>query len=556
MLKKRIIIVWLIFYALILAILLYNSFDYLDPDLGWHLKVGQKIISQKEVPVIEEFDYPILGRTWVDHEWLMNAISFFIFHKLGYISLTVFFALIVILSLVLMNIFIQRKYLFKKNDGKYDELVKFKLQFFLMLCQLAGVIAMLPSLGVRMQEIALLNLVLLLIIIDCFSQNKRWPILFMPFLFYFWASSHGSYTIGVVIIILWPLVQITSPLVNKLKILSNFLSIKKIELKNYLLFTLFAFLSIGATLITPYGLKLYSFLSEYVNNFYLYHIAEWLPSYYYPLEYKQLLYLTFFLCLLFIYFFEYFYNRRKKLSDSTVDYYKDKKMDIWYLAIAMLFFVMALKSKRHFNPFYIASFPLLFSLIDMLILKIPIEKFWQFLKNNKIVHFYAIIACFLAIGAFALKTNFTATPFSDKEYCTFYPCEAINFVKSNPKLEKLKIFNNYGWGGFMIWVWPEKKLFIDGRLPQLKFENKTFLEEYYDFNDSDLVKSRLDKYNIDLVFLMNEKKIKLNWYEKYILKMDEAELNSENKLKKYLDGEAEWKKIYNDLNVTLYARNI
>ena len=37
--------------------------------------------------------------------------------------------------------------------------------------------------------------------------------------------------------------------------------------------------------------------------------------------------------------------------------------------------------------------------------------------------------------------------------------------------KRQKIFNNYGWGGYLIRVWPEKELFIDGRLPQYQYNN-------------------------------------------------------------------------------------
>jgi hypothetical protein len=44
----------------------------------------------------------------------------------------------------------------------------------------------------------------------------------------------------------------------------------------------------------------------------------------------------------------------------------------------------------------------------------------------------------------------------------FYPKDAVHFLKSN-QVEG-EIFAEYGWGGYLIWKLPEKRVFIDGRM--------------------------------------------------------------------------------------------
>lgn len=46
---------------------------------------------------------------------------------------------------------------------------------------------------------------------------------------------------------------------------------------------------------------------------------------------------------------------------------------------------------------------------------------------------------------------------------TFYPKSAITFLKQN--LPAGQIFSEYDWGGYLIWKLPEKKVFMDGRMP-------------------------------------------------------------------------------------------
>ena len=85
------IAIWIIFCLLFFSVLLRNSYLSLDPDLGWHLKIGSEIVQNREIPRIEHYDYPMLGRSWVDHEWLMNAITYLIYNNFGYFAVSVFF---------------------------------------------------------------------------------------------------------------------------------------------------------------------------------------------------------------------------------------------------------------------------------------------------------------------------------------------------------------------------------------------------------------------------------------------------------------------------------
>ena len=69
-------ILLILFYILVFSFLFYNSLSYLDNDLGWHLRVGEQIIGEGAVPTFDQFDYTLEGKEWVDHEWLLNLITF------------------------------------------------------------------------------------------------------------------------------------------------------------------------------------------------------------------------------------------------------------------------------------------------------------------------------------------------------------------------------------------------------------------------------------------------------------------------------------------------
>ena len=99
-------ILWILFYIFIFFFLLNNSFSYLDSDLGWHLKVGESIMYEQSVPHINYYNYTLQNTKWVDHEWLMDVIVFWMYQNLGYLWVNIFFALIVLILLIVIHVFV------------------------------------------------------------------------------------------------------------------------------------------------------------------------------------------------------------------------------------------------------------------------------------------------------------------------------------------------------------------------------------------------------------------------------------------------------------------
>lgn len=55
------------------------------------------------------------------------------------------------------------------------------------------------------------------------------------------------------------------------------------------------------------------------------------------------------------------------------------------------------------------------------------------------------------------------------------PVAAVEFVKKNPNAVNGEMFNEYGWGGYLMWAMPQRKVFIDGRND---FFGKELVEEF------------------------------------------------------------------------------
>lgn len=512
---KFVHVFWTVFYLLFLVILINNGASYLDPDFGWHLKVGQEIATSGQVPHANLYNYTYTGN-WVDHEWLSDLALYKVYNSVGYNTVLVIFAALIILTLILLNIFV-----YKKNKSTF---------WLIASLQAIGILASTPHLGIRMQELALLFTLLLLIIINYYQKSQNWKILItLPIILFLWANLHASFLIGFFILFAWAGIKLAEniPLVKKIKWLDLSCSIK---LKSIYFFIAASVSSIIITLLTPYGLNLYSFLVGYKNKAYLSLIEEWLPQSALPLNLLQLTYLALGLIAIFFYCYEQLKNKNK--------------INIWKIFLPVVFLFLSFNSKRHFPLFFIVSFELMMEVYGQFFNQVKLS-YAKYLKG-------LLLGCVILMLALqTLQIKNISNPFN--YYCGNYPCAALNFLDNNPQYKKANIFNEYAWGGFLIWQMPDKKIFIDGRLPQVAFSKWTFVEEYYNFisNEND-IPNKLKEYNIKLVLIKaKEEHYIAKWWERLFVPL-QTNSNSNNKLAKYLNQTASWKIIYQDEVAKIY----
>lgn len=509
---------WVLFYLLILVLLLKQSFSYLDPDFGWHLQVGQEIAESFLVPSANQYNYTFTG-SWVDHEWLSNLIVYEIYAHSGYIFLSLIFTLLIIAGLLILF-----RQIYRRIPG--DSVI------LIAIFQFIGLVACLPHFGVRIQELGWLFLIILLFIIEEYERRQKYFSIFLLIpLFYVWACLHGSFPLGLVLLLAYIVIKGVQKIwsasrFGELIVFNGVLSWHKI-----IKFSIFTFLAFSVTLLTPYGTSLYDFLGGYANTFYLKNIQEWLPQYYYPFQYFQILYLAISTLGLIIYVRNFLKSK------------KENSFNLWRIFLFVIFFGLSFKSRRHFPLFFVATLPLV---VESYTNDLAIRCRGQHKLSTIIIRCFLVVSLMSVIVALFFNINFTNQPFVD--YNKNYPGEAIKFLRQNKAYSNVNIFNHYGWGGYLIRVWPEKKLFIDGRLPQVEFSGHTFLEEYYEIIKKDAnFKEKLERYNIGLVLLpVRPPRQKVRSWEHLLFQVDENEINAPNYLVQYLEGSSEWQKIYKD----------
>src|SRR3990167_9596253 len=76
-----------------------KSYFLLDPDFGWHIKMGEFILNSG-IPLTDPFSYTMPSYPFVDHEWLTNILVFLGYKNIGWVGLGIAFSLITVLSLL------------------------------------------------------------------------------------------------------------------------------------------------------------------------------------------------------------------------------------------------------------------------------------------------------------------------------------------------------------------------------------------------------------------------------------------------------------------------
>jgi hypothetical protein len=541
---KLIAVILILFYIFLFCLTLQHSYAYLDPDLGWHLKTGEEITQNGSVPHINTVDYTLLGERWVDHEWLTNLMMYKVVNNYSYLPLHILFALLPVIALIIFHRFIKKELLPNLNP------------LLLIIMSLFSLIAIAPHLGLRVQEITVFNLLLLTLILYYYNKNKKIRILFwLPPLFCLWANTHGGFLIGLAVLALFAGVKILEYILSKTKKVNWIDFSKTLSPREIGFFIYFSFLSLIATLITPYGSELYSFFfGTYTNTFYMAHIAEWLPQWAWPFMYWQFIYLTLSLLMLII----TFHQIKKRISTW--------KLELWPIVSILVFLFLAISSRRHFPLFFVMTFPwLIVSLTKYLDIKGETLNFKNKLITRLVAGFVILTLLSGTANAF-LATKFHNDPFrffcenkyDEKHPLNLYPCAGKKFLQDNPQYGELKLLNHFGWGGWLIWNWPTKQLFIDGRMPQANYRNWSILEEYFEFSDAQKIPAKIAEHQIEMIWLpKREKPKKLSWIEKYFLLINESDLNkkrAENPLLDFAETSPFWKLVYEDEISVIYVK--
>jgi hypothetical protein len=292
----------------------------------------------------------------------------------------------------------------------------------------------------------------------------------LPLIFFIWANLHAGFFSGLVFFAVIIFLNLAASFFKKPLASFNW----QLDLPVFLA-------SFGVTLLNPYGPGLYREIFVVMFSFETTrYISEWLT----PLVYL----LPEIIAVISISLFLFFINWKKYRID--------------FFAGAIIFLILFIKSIRMMSFFFVAAMPLVFqgiAWVEQDIRAAQIKK--SFSRSQKLA--------VKAIAGLIVLSSFVLLGWKVVAYRVFQtPQKAVIFLEQYLKdNQNKKLFNDYGWGGYIIWQAPDIKVFIDGRMPHWIDEHgnsamKDYVKIFYEGNDK--WKEVFARRNIDLVLIHKE----------------------------------------------------
>ncbi len=398
-----------------------------DPDFGWHFKYGEYLIQNREFLRENTFSYNMENYEWANSYWTAQVVSYSLYSSVGEAVAGVILAAILSGSIILI---------LKSGPFRTWQVISGSVLLFIGL-----VFFLAPVRPLLYSSIFMLFLVYVLL-------YKKSVIKFLPLLFLIWANTHADFTLGLFVLGIYNIRILLLDGVKRENLVTHATSIA----------------CIGVTLINPYGVGLWETLLKETHPLQFSWIAEWVPM---SNCNKMMV----------------FFVLSGLLTAGLIEM-KNKRSRAWLILAASFFLLASTRSQYFSRVFYLLG---IFPAMEMLEKHAPdFRKLLQILgeKNKK-----KIVLTGKVLGIIILTTsaiNFTRKLYLASNHSRWskefnYPYEEINFIKSEGLQGKM--FNPYGWGGYLIWQLPEHRTFIDGRMPSWRENDYSLLEDYIEITE-------------------------------------------------------------------------
>ena len=476
-----------------------------EPDLGWHLRAGLDLIAHGWIlPDTDPYSHTMPDWRWVEHAWLTDGVLALLYRglePLGALGLMVFFGFVPALAWWLAA-----------GQATVPRTAR-------LAAMVASLWVALPFLGARTQLVSLLGVAVLLQVWNHIQQGHRQWLWMLPPLFLLWTNLHGGFTAGLV---LWGVMVVGTLLmricIDRWPTLAASVDEPVLSWED-LRRCMFALgIAAAVTCLNPYGVRLYVEIYESLTDrFMIETLREWQPVSFQGWAGKAYgLYLAGLACL-------------------VVGWYRRVEPARWVLLTIVL--VVSLLHWRNVTLFLIVSLSLV---AELLALAVASCLRWAPALRT---HAAASLLSLTAIAASALSilgpehiAHVWRSGTAPEDYFeqTDYPIEAVRWIHHHREQVGIRLYNDYGYGGFLLWQLPGEKVFIDGRMPAWRTRDRRIFQDYVDLNregSPELVV--LDRYRVDWALIQRGSALALA-----------------------LESHSAWRIIYTDAKVVIVRRQV
>jgi hypothetical protein len=216
-----------------------------DPDLGWHLRTGEWVLTHGSVPLTDPFSTYGHDRPWVDDSWLFDVLLAILCSGLGLLGAVLYTVGLCVANLLVLHL------LFRRVGASVPRAV--------VLTGLATV-ALTPLFSPRPWLITILFFLVTLNLLTKAAQARSWrPLFWIPPLFAAWANIHIQFIYGLALVAIYAVDPVVMKWVDRAAAERG--AWWELVKRSTLLCA-----CIATTLLNPYGVGLYRPALDIVRN--------------------------------------------------------------------------------------------------------------------------------------------------------------------------------------------------------------------------------------------------------------------------------------------------
>lgn len=467
----------------------------LPNDFWWHLKIGEIIIQEGSIPSTNIFAWSIpRDQPFTYGAWL-GELLFYALFRIGNLEVLIFlrnfFALLIFWLLAIEA---------KRKSGSWR------------LAALVVAIAWLMSfnnLAIRPQIWSWLPFMAYLIILGGYVEGRisRGWLWIVPVIMVFWVNVHGAFVLGIVLIGIY----FSGELLTKL-----FRRPAAISWNSIMWLGLIGLVTLLAVLINPQGVQIIDYVNELMTDPPSQGlIGEWQS----PAP-QGATNIAFFLSILVLIFALAFSSYQLTITESLLIAgflwlaWSGQRYIIWYaLAVMPVLAEILAEIKFRFPEMNATRNRLNILLASAVFLPAILVQPW-FVNGFPLPQAY---------WDFVVRQSPDGPPISRNN-----PVGAVEFLSSHPDGN---LFNEMGYGSYLIWALPEGSVFIDPRVELYPFEQWA---DYIDISQARRYDQLLAKYDVDRILL--DKTIQA-------------------KLSEVLASDPSWQKEYEDRSAQIWKKD-
>jgi hypothetical protein len=403
------------FLAAIGGMSFYTKLCVIDNDIWWHLKVGDWIVEHLAVPHTGILSRTAATRPWVAYSWGYEVLMSFAYKWFGLMGIGLYGTLLTILVAYAVY------WMLRRISGHF------------WIALVLAAITCWSFLFNGMPRPVFFSIALFCVTLALLLEANRTGhvelLYWLPLIFWVWANLHIQFIYGLFLVGMLVGTTLAQRIAESWGIAPSFLIPP--TLPALPLLGVFA-ACVLATLIGPNFYHPYIAVYEYSKAKFAYNvIIELQPlSFRGSSHYVQLLLTAFG-------FFAVGWR---------------KKIDLFKLAMMTACSVVAYRTMR--DAWFVAI-PAAACIADFPAAKAEVDAAENWMENLGVAAVVVVLLLVISRG-----TDFTVRDL-DRAISSEYPVNAVNFLRRNPQSGPL--YNNLGWGGFLMWYMRDFPVAIDGR---------------------------------------------------------------------------------------------